>query len=181
MVDPDDVPEVVVTWTKDRERWKRAFREFPVIRHQRRFIVAGGVASAFLASCVALGGIDRSDVVALELCLLPILLATAVVISSRRTTLASVTEGTMTWRISGAGIRAESDAATEYPWSMVVRWRRAADHLIIEVKQPAPRTPRPAAAAPLDAFDAESWSSTVQLLRQWVGDEGVLCDRSGAL
>lgn len=170
--------DIVVTWTKDRERWKRAFREFPGYRYQHRVIAAGALFSLLLAAAVAVGGdgVEESDSTAFVLCLLPFLLAGAAVVSTRRATLRSVTAGTMTWRVSEEGFRSEGDSATEYRWPMVMRWRRAAGHVIVEVRPPASRLPRPAAAAPLEAFDAETWLEMERILREQVGDEGVLRD-----
>ena len=173
-----DMTDIVVTWEKDRERWRRAFREFPGYRNQRRFVAAGALVSVLLAGAVALGGggIDESDFTALVLCLLPFLMAGAAVISVRRAALRSVTAGTMTWRVNDEGFRSEGDSATEYPWPMVQRWRRAAGHIIVEVRPPAPRLPRPAAAAPLEAFDAETWPQMERILLDHVGAEGALRD-----
>ncbi len=169
---------VAVTWAKDRTRWKRALREFPVARAHRRLIVWGMFFSILLVILVI--SADPQDVEAhvLVLCMLPAALAAAAVSSTRRALLSSVTEGTITWRLSEVGLRIEGDSVLEYPWSQVVVWRRAAGHLIVEIRQAGRRMPRSAAAAPLEAFNPESWSRAERLLSQRVGDEAVLADRA---
>ena len=190
MVGPIDDALVEVSWPKDRQRWAAALREFPVMRRLRvSWLVAAAMSAVLLAGSVVIrarGGVrvgpvritdDGSWSSSVAVALLPVAVVGVLAFCIRRSLLASVTDGTMTWRLSDEGIRLEGETAVEYPWTSVVRWRRAVGHLLIETKPLTRRAVRPGAAAPLSAFDAEQWLATEALLRARVGPEGTLATR----
>lgn len=165
---------IVLSWTRDRKRWKGALREFPVSARARRYIIVGAVASVVLLLIAPADASSSSRLAALA----PFLMTTGTAIWTRRAMLSTVKEGTTIWKLSDAALRVEADYVTELPWSEVVMWRRAAGHLIIELPHPVRRAPRQAIAAPLFAFDPESWQQTELLLRQRVGEEGQAASRA---
>lgn len=156
---------MVVSWTKDRARFKKVLPELPVFRWIRR----GGIwflAITLLLEVLLIIGEPTATTVILGL--FPSALGVTAYFSCLRAALAEVRTGALTWRFDDRGLRVEGDTATEIPWSQMAKWRRAADHLIIEVRATNPRKPNPALAAPLEAIDP-AWDRIEPRLRENLG------------
>ncbi len=157
---------VTVSWTKDRERYKRVLGELPGYRRLRRRVRWLLGASALLLIIVVLTGVTADAVI---VALVPGAMGLVAGTCVRRTVLGEIGAGTLSWRFDATGLRIEGDTATEIPWRQMVQWRRASGHLIIEVRRPNGKQPHSAVAAPLEAFSAPAWDGTEALLRRGVG------------
>jgi hypothetical protein len=179
-MEPGQSPTVQVTWTKDRQRYRRALVELPVLRRMRRFVGIGVVVSLACFVLLALVGASFAWFV---LAAMPALLPATVYLSSIRTMLREVGAGALSWTFDGQGLRIVGTTTTEIPWAQMVRWYRRAGHLMLEVRRPNERTPHQGCAAPLTAFDEAAWPETVALLHGHLGDEDAALrqvDESGA-
>lgn len=156
---------VSVSWPKDRKRYGRVLWEFPIFRDFRswkRWLVILSVpfSSWLLGAGALITGLS----------LVPAALLLAFIVAMRRSMLAEVGTGTLTWRVDPRGVRIEGDTATEIPWSQMLRWRCTAGHVVIEVRRPSGKQPNAAVAAPLAAFGPLAWERTEVLLRDALGD-----------
>lgn len=145
MVARQDDEAVWVTWPKDRERYRPALVELPLFRFLRRGMAVSLVVSAILLAVMLW---LRPDVATVGVAVVPGLLGVTCYLSTLRSTLRGVGTGTLSWRMGSQGLRIEGEVVTEIPWSHMARWRRAAGHVIIEMKRPgggasAPPSPRP--------------------------------------
>ncbi|MEQ1788264.1 MAG: hypothetical protein ABL966_14525 [Acidimicrobiales bacterium] len=159
---------VVVSWTKDRARFRPAALEMPILRRLRRTVQLIAALFGGTAALLALGGVPGWAVG--WMALPPFFLATFYVVV-RWSTLREVGTGTLTWHIDGRGIRVEGTTATEIPWAQMARWYRRAGHLMVEVRRPNGHEPHQGAAAPLTAFDEAAWSQAEGLLTTHLGPE----------
>lgn len=162
----DDV--VVVSWPKDRERYQGVLRELPLMRFLRSGMWWSLLVSAALALLLWAA---RAAVLLNAVAVLPGLLGVTCYLSFRRSSLKAIGSGTITWRLGREGLRIEGDIATEIPWSEQQLWRRAANHLIIELRRPNGSRANPAVAAPLQAFDHEAWRKVEVILGSHLGAE----------
>jgi hypothetical protein len=108
------------------------------------------------------------DATAMILALLPGAHGVTAYLSCVRAALAEVGTGTVVWRFDDRGLRVEGETSTEIPWSRMARWRRASDHLIIEVRNTNPKKPNHALAAPLAPIEPE-WHRIEPRLRSSIG------------
>lgn len=158
---------MVVSWTKDRARFKKVLPELPVFRWIRRGAMWFLAITVLLEVVLVVGGPTATAVI---LALFPGALGVTAYFSCVRAAVAEVGAGTLTWRFDDRGLRVEGDTATEIPWSQMAKWCRAADHLVIEVRATNPRKPNPALAAPLEAIDP-AWDTIEPRLRENIGGE----------
>ena len=159
---------MTVSWPKDRARYRAVLPELPVFRYLRRVMVGlVATSAAGLAGLLWLG----PDLASATVMLLPGALGVGALLCARRSALAGIGTGTLSWRLDASGVRIEGETATEIPWSQAVRWRRGAGHLIIEMRRTGSRRINPAIAAPLQAFTPEQWERTEAGLRRDVGPE----------
>lgn len=164
--DSDDV--LVVSWPKDRERYGAVLRELPLMRFLRSAMWWSLVVSGSSALLLWAGD---AQVAVYAVAVVPGLLGVTCYLSACRSNLKAIGEGTITWRLSREGLRIEGDTATEIPWSQQQLWRRAAGHLIIELRRPGGSRANPAVAAPLQAFDPAAWRKAEVILRSRLGAE----------
>lgn len=165
---PADVAPIVMSWPRDRQRYAKVFRHFPGMRRLR--VGTFGIALAGVALAVV--GLGTGNLLAF----FPgVAIATFFGMMYPWAThvhLMAIGQGTLTWRIGQQGIRVEGDLATEVPWAQVVRWRRIAEHVLVETRRPTTTSTGPAMAAPMQAFSTDAWLRAERLLRDRVGPEG---------
>jgi hypothetical protein len=155
---------VVVSWPKDRDRFRRALGEFPVVRRARVCAIYGGVSTAAIVILLTLAG--RATPATMLSAALPALVLSLPYFTARTALLREVGSGTLTWQLDDDGLRIQGDTATEIPWRQMADWRTAADHLIIEVRRPNGQRPNSACAAPLTAFSPLDRQRSEAMLRE---------------
>ena len=159
---------MVVSWPKDRNRFRRVLGEFPVVRRARICAICGVVSTAVIVILLVLAG--WASPVTLLSAVVPTLVLSLPYLNGRAALLREIGTGTLTWRLDDHGLRVEGETATEFPWRQLTTWRTAADHLIIEVRRPNGQRPNSACAAPLAAFSPLEWERSEAMLRERIPD-----------
>jgi hypothetical protein len=154
---------VVVSWPKDRDRFRRVLSEFPVVRRGRTCALWGVILTAAILLVLILAGWASPATVIVAA--LPTLVLSLPYLHARTALLREIGTGTLTWRLDDDGLRVEGETATDIPWRQMSGWRTAADHLIIEVRRPNGQRPDSACAAPLAAFSELDRQRSEALLR----------------